>query len=1538
MLFVKPNRTLILAPTVILLLARIAAADSVLVEFRSPDGTPLVAAGDASTPYGVDDAAAAQKRVEARAAAIGTARRALLRSLPPALLQRSYRNFPLVAGEIDADDRRVLAANPLVVAVHENRLRRPSMASALAYIGASRWQAEGYTGAGTAVAVLDTGIRYWSGFFGTCAAAGDAGCRVKVFEGFATLTLGTGTTDPIEVANAEAHGTNVGGIVGAMAPGADLLSLGVFGLYDPDPSTGFEGGTAASDGDVVSALDWSIEHRTEYNIVSANMSLGSEPDPEMRGYCTGWMAGSYSGVFANCRDAGILPVVATGNEYVKTAVASPACIASAVRVGAAYDDPAFGYSCGTGPVVPGAVTCFSNSSALVDLIAPGNDIDAAGLLGYSGTSMAAPQVSGLAAVYQARYGTDALWTLERMRVDAVPVPEAYAAQPYIHRYIRMGDHDAVLRFDTGQVLASDFRGLAIPDGGPTAREVSAAVTCTSEDCASDTVGAVYVDLNIVHPATGELVFELAAPDGTTARHEVADDAELGKDNVNSLLGSQHLPGIFDALKGAPIAGTWTLRVFDDTDAVAGNSGSLHRAVLLIDSARVRLEGTLVAPALARPGEPFDVSVTLANRGNQVITAAPLVVELIPRGGGAAVDSAPLEPTLPLAPGEASAVPVRLSAAEQGEYDVRVVTTGLTPGLAPGLVAEPVPVSVTQRTFASFGVDPRLPTVAEEARLLDWSVGLIDSYSWEFGDGGRSLEPNPVHTWTWAGEHVVRLTVTGPDGSSTVARSILVMPAGWTGDPDSSGGPGHQGPAGGMSASGGGCGCRTAEDGSRPGGLVLLVLSIAGVLTGRRRRRQPNRSDPQSPRASEARGSESTEFLPRLVARDKVRGAGAVVCILALAAAVVLSPACDGGGNDGGDADGGSGIDGDVDAARSFGPWVSLLDPADPSEGNVELWLRVGHERSLPCDLTVEYRVGEGDWLPATLDDPAALAGVATAPWAGVELHLSWRSTTDLPGDQERVELRIGASDGELDAVPVVSAPFAVLNFFVTHPRAVLITEVSTAERNVPGSNRDAYVELRNVTTEDLTLDGWKLVATSASGAREEYALDGLALPTRGRRTVVESGAEYAGGWPLDRELPWNTEGYGAVALVASYDRAVDFVRWGGSAERPPAGTSWTDDTPLPVPQTLTALNRIDEAADTDQASDFCVAPPSPDETSSGCLPRLSRGAVLVTELSAAGSEDRVEVSNHSGAPVNLGGWVLLWDGDDLGSGEIPLASYDLPDGGRLALRDGGIAGRVRSGMMELGVNMSLDGLVPIAVGFRDPYGDVIDFLAAGGSTIRWTDWTETEPTPMPGPTTTLSRRPGDPDTDSAADFCLTEPNLGAAPAACLEPLGITLRISEIMPGRPDWFELYNPGPDPVDLSQVYLSYTAAFYGGSVEDYRLTGTLAAGERAVVIEWEGDLPDVTDEIVLPNNVQLSSNSDGSVALRDVYGFGIDFVMWGEPAGTPLWPDHWLGLGADVYPTDEDNKSIERVAPDEPDTDRREDWCWAAPSPGRANAACE
>jgi hypothetical protein len=171
-----------------LLVAGPAAADPVLVEFRSSDGTALVADGDARTPWGIGNPEVARKRVAARAEAIATARDVLLATLPADLaagVDRSYRNFPLVAMDVDDVGRRALLAHPLVVAVHDVQFRRPLMQSALAYVGADAWHGEGFEGEGTAVAVLDTGIRYWNGHFGDCpergtAPATGADCRVRV--------------------------------------------------------------------------------------------------------------------------------------------------------------------------------------------------------------------------------------------------------------------------------------------------------------------------------------------------------------------------------------------------------------------------------------------------------------------------------------------------------------------------------------------------------------------------------------------------------------------------------------------------------------------------------------------------------------------------------------------------------------------------------------------------------------------------------------------------------------------------------------------------------------------------------------------------------------------------------------------------------------------------------------------------------------------------------------------------------------------------------------------------------------------------------------------------------------------------------------------------------------------------------------------------------------------------------------------------------------------------------------------------------------
>lgn len=53
---------------------------------------------------------------------------------------------------------------------------------------------------------------------------------------------------------------------------------------------------------------------------------------------------------------------------------------------------------------------------------------------------------------------------------------------------------------------------------------------------------------------------------------------------------------------------------------------------------------------------------------------------------------------------------------------------------------------------------------------DLSHGTITSWSWDFDDGTTSAEQHPIHQYEEAGEYVVVLTVTGPEGS---ARRVKV---------------------------------------------------------------------------------------------------------------------------------------------------------------------------------------------------------------------------------------------------------------------------------------------------------------------------------------------------------------------------------------------------------------------------------------------------------------------------------------------------------------------------------------------------------------------------------------------------------------------------------------------------------------------------------------------------------------------------------------------------------------------------------------------
>lgn len=267
-------------------------------------------------------------------------------------------------------------------------------------IGAHEAYEAGYTGEGVGIALVDTGVTEVRGL--------DTG---NVVHG---PDLSFDSQDP-ELAHKDAygHGTHLASIIAGrdaagspasytdesafngIAPDADLISVKV-GAHDG----------AVDVTQVIAAIDWVVEHRTELNIRVLNLSYGTDSvqDP---------MIDPLTFAVERAWEAGIVVVVAGGNDGSGTTVlANPARSPYVIAVGASDTqgtvDPA-------DDTVPGWATRGTNSRH-VDLVAPGVSVLGARVPnGYadernpqartgtrfaraSGTSQAAAVVSGAAAL------------------------------------------------------------------------------------------------------------------------------------------------------------------------------------------------------------------------------------------------------------------------------------------------------------------------------------------------------------------------------------------------------------------------------------------------------------------------------------------------------------------------------------------------------------------------------------------------------------------------------------------------------------------------------------------------------------------------------------------------------------------------------------------------------------------------------------------------------------------------------------------------------------------------------------------------------------------------------------------------------------------------------------------------------------------------------------------------------------------------------------------------------------------------------------
>jgi len=426
--------------------------------------------------YG-DEAVLPRAAVESRRQAIARDQSLVLDAL--ATSTRASRRFvaiPAFAVTVDMAGLQALQTNPLVASIEIDRLNKPSMVESNELIGATAATQAGYGGAGMVVAVLDTGVQHRDQATGelrphamlrgrvsaeACFSTHDPANNVESLckDNTSEQTFEAGAAAPC--ADICDHGTHVAGTIAGnrveifdpyaavnrphsgVAPEAKIIAIQVFSKFSSEDYCGVGSAPCVLtyDSDYTAALEWLYvnygDARFGGTLVAANMSLGGGYYQTMAA-CNRDNSATKVAI-DNLRSRKVATVISSGNEAFVDAIGAPACISSAIAVGATLTANATNG-------ITDRVATFSNSPTvannnpntsgdrLLDLLAPGEKVTSAVTTGststtvtaaydsWLGTSMAAPHVAGAwAAVRSAAPNASVTQVLNWLRNNGKPI-------------------------------------------------------------------------------------------------------------------------------------------------------------------------------------------------------------------------------------------------------------------------------------------------------------------------------------------------------------------------------------------------------------------------------------------------------------------------------------------------------------------------------------------------------------------------------------------------------------------------------------------------------------------------------------------------------------------------------------------------------------------------------------------------------------------------------------------------------------------------------------------------------------------------------------------------------------------------------------------------------------------------------------------------------------------------------------------------------------------------------------------------------------
>ena len=367
------------------------------------EGKARVIVGLRTEGQSVSASVSSLNEAQARSPLISRAQQSLLTRMGSFNLSsvRRFKYMPHLAMEVDGAALEALASDPEVVSLEEDVRVELSLETSTPLVGAPNAWSQGYSGAGQAVAVLDTGVDGEHPFLKdkvvseACYSGGDEGLT-PLCPGGVRESIGIRSGEPCSEASDCFHGTAVAGVAAGagttfsgVAPESGIVAIQVFSQC-PGPVDCL----TSNSSDWLAGLERVLELSGGYDIAAVNMSFGSGLSSEE---CD-TVFPAVKAAMDNLRAFGIAPIAASGNNRSSTGINFPSCISSVISVGST--------DTGADETIADEVSIFPNSSPLLDLLAPGRAINTSvpgeGFGRFNGTSFSAPHVSGAWAVLKSK--------------------------------------------------------------------------------------------------------------------------------------------------------------------------------------------------------------------------------------------------------------------------------------------------------------------------------------------------------------------------------------------------------------------------------------------------------------------------------------------------------------------------------------------------------------------------------------------------------------------------------------------------------------------------------------------------------------------------------------------------------------------------------------------------------------------------------------------------------------------------------------------------------------------------------------------------------------------------------------------------------------------------------------------------------------------------------------------------------------------------------------------------------------------------------